>query len=110
MNKTPIDILIEKGYNDIIVFRDPDYTNALIGLTNEYNAVYDSDLMLNWLIEHEGMTPEEGEDFISYNDSFYYGKNYPVVYYGEEYEEIMQEEDPEYKPIVFTRIKDLPYK
>ena len=61
--KTPIDILIEKGYDDIIVFCNPDYTDALIGLTNEYNAVYDSDLMLDWLIKHEGMTPEEGGRF-----------------------------------------------
>ena len=109
-NKTPIDILIEKGYSDVIVFSNPDYTTALIGLTPDGNDVYDSDLMLDWLIEHEGMTAEEGEDFISYNDSFYYGKGYPIVYYGKEFEEIMKEEDPEYKPIIFTRIEDLPDK
>ena len=109
-NKTPVDILIEKGYKDVVIFRDPDYTTALIGLTPNGNAVYDSDLMLSWLIEHEGMTAEEGEDFISYNDSFYYGVGYPVIYYGEEYEEIMIEEDPEYEPLVFTRIEDLPKK
>ena len=107
-NKTPVDILIEKGYSDVIVFRNPDYTDALIGLTIKGNAVYDSDLMLTWLIEKEGMTAEEAEDFICYNDSFYYGEDYPIVYYGEEYEEIMIEEDPEYEPLVFTRLEDLP--
>ena len=56
------------------------------------------------------MTEEESLDFIGYNDSFYYGTNYPVIYYGEEYEEIMIEEDPEYEPLVFTRIEDLPKK
>ena len=109
-NKTPVDILRGKGYKDVIIFRNPDYTDALIGITPNGNAVYDSDLMLDWLIEYEGMTPEEAEDLISYNDSFYYGIGYPVIYYGEEYEEIMQEEDPEYEPLVFTRLEDLPVK
>ena len=40
-HKTPIDILIEKGYDDVIVFRNPDYTNALIGITDNYQGVYD---------------------------------------------------------------------
>lgn len=110
MNKTPIDILVEKGYEDVIIFRNPDYTTALIGLTPDGNAVYDSDLMLDWLIENENMTAEEAEDFISYNSSFYYGEGYPMIYYGEEYEEIMQEEDPEYEPLIFTKLEDLPQK
>ena len=46
-NKTPVDILIEKGYKGVVIFRDPDYTTALIGLTPNGNAVYDSDLMLS---------------------------------------------------------------
>ena len=66
--------------------------------------------MLDWLIKHEGMTPEEGEDFISYNDSFYYGSKHPKVYYGKEYEEIMKEQDPEYIPLIFIRLEDLPNK
>ena len=110
MNKTPIDLLIEKGYEDVIVFRNPDYTTALIGLTLQGNAVYDSDLMLEWLIEQEEMTAEEAEDFICYNDSFYYGEGHPIVYYGDEYEELMMEEDPEYKPVVFIKLDDLPDK
>ena len=52
-NKTPIDILVEKGYEDVIVFRSPNYTDALIGLTADYNAVYDYGLMIDWLIEHK---------------------------------------------------------
>ena len=56
------------------------------------------------------MDEEEAADFISYNDSFYYGINYPIVYYGEEFEDEMHEEDPEYKPLVFTRLEDLPGK
>lgn len=109
MNKTPIDILIEKGYEDIIVFCDPDYTDALIGVTNKNQAVYDYSLMIQWLIEFEGMTEEESADFICYNDSFYYGEHYPVIYYGKLIEEEL-EEDPDYIPLIFTRIEDLPRK
>ena len=110
MNKTPIDILLEKGYNDVIVFRNPDYTDALIALTPNNQAVYDYDMMVEWLVTETGMDEEEACDLILYNDSFYYGKDYPIVYFGSDFEEEMMQEDPEYKPLVFTRIKDLPYK
>ena len=109
-DKSPIDILVEKGYDDVIVFSNPDYTEALIALTDDYNAVYDYELMLEWLIKHENMDLEEAADFISYNDSFYYGEHYPVIYYGEEFEEELIEDDSNYKPITFTKIEDLPDK
>lgn len=51
-NKTPIDMLLEKGYDDVIVFSNPDYTDALIGITDDYNAVYDYELMIDWLMTH----------------------------------------------------------
>ena len=109
MNRTPIDILIEKGYGDVIVvYSDPSYDTCLIGLTPDGNAVYDYDLMVEYLKINENMTEEEAEDLICYNDSFCYGKNYPVIYYGEDVEEEILEEDPEYKPLVFTKIEDLP--
>lgn len=101
--KTPENILVEKGYGDVIVFRNPDYTDALVGLTTGYNAVYDYDLMIEWLISHEDMDFEEAADFISYNDSFYYGENYPLIYYGS-----LEEDNEEYEPLVFTRLEDLP--
>lgn len=109
-NKTPIDILLEKGYNDVIVFSEPSYDTCLIGLTDDYNSVYDYDLMVDWLIEHENMSEEEAEDFISYNDSFYYGNNYPIIYYGEDFEEMISEENEDYVPLVFTKLEDLPNK
>jgi hypothetical protein len=106
-NKTPIDILVDKGYEDVIIFRSPDYTDALIGLTDNYNAVYDYSLMLDWLIEHENMDFEEAADFISYNDSFYCGEHYPIIYYGN-IEDVEDIED--FEMIVFTRVEDLPNK
>ena len=107
-NKTSINMLIEKGYGNVVVFSNPDYTTALIGLTPTNQAVYDYNLMVEYLVTNENMNEEEAEDFICYNDSFCYGKNYPVIYYGEDVEEEILEEDPEYKPLVFTKIEDLP--
>ena len=102
--KTPEDILVDKGYEDVIVFRNPNYTNALIGITDNHQAVYDYELMLEWLAEHENMDFEEAADFICYNDSFNYGEKYPVIYY-ESFEEDIDEED--YEKLIFTRIEDL---
>lgn len=44
--KSPIDILVEKGYGDVIIFSNPSYDTCLIGLTNDNQAVYDYDLMI----------------------------------------------------------------
>jgi hypothetical protein len=109
-NKSPIDVLIDKGYDDVIIFSEPSFHNALIGITDDYNAVYDYDLMIEWLMTHEDMDVEEAADFINFNDSFYYGEHYPVIFYGEDLEEELVAEDPEYEPLVFTRIEDLPNK
>ena len=110
INKTPIDILIEKGYDNVIVFSNPSYADALIGLTDDYNAVYDYDLMIEWLITHENMDLEEVEDFISFNNSFHYGRHYPVICYSEDLEDELIEEDSEYEPLIFTKLEDLPNK
>ena len=103
--KTPEDILVDKGYGDVIVFRNPDYTTALFALTDKHQAVYDYDLMIEWLVENEDMDFEEAADFVCYNSSYYYGDNYPIIYY-ESFEECIDEED--YKKLVFTKIEDLP--
>jgi hypothetical protein len=103
-NKTPIDILVEKGYDDVIIFRNPDYTDALIGLTDTNQAVYDYDAMVEWLVIHENMDEEEAADFISYNSSFYCGEPYPLVYYND-FEDDYGEDECE--QVSFTRLEDL---
>lgn len=109
-NKSKIDILIDKGYEDVIIFSEPSFSDALIGLTDDYNAVYDYDLMIDWLMKHDNMDVDEAADFINYNDSFHYSNHYPVIYYGEDLEEELVAEDPDYEPLVFTRLEDLPDK
>lgn len=106
-SQTPLDILITKGYKDVIVFRNPDYIDAIIGLTAENNVVYDYDLMIEWLMNNEAMDYDDAADFIGFNDSFYHGKHHPIIYYGKTLEEELAEEDHDYKPLVFTKLEDL---
>lgn len=72
------DILLDLGYDDVIIFEDPAYEGALIGISWDNQAVYDYDLMVESLMK-EGMTAEEAADFISYNSSYRQGSEYPII-------------------------------
>ena len=41
--------LSEWGYEDVIVFDNPSYDNALIGVSEDNRAIYDYDKMVVWL-------------------------------------------------------------
>lgn len=68
-----------EGYEDVIIFDNPSYDDALVGITNDNRAVYDYEKMIEWLIINEGMDYDEATDFICWNDSFYYGEGYPII-------------------------------
>lgn len=64
----------EHGLTDSIIFEDPAYAEAVVGIDYNTNAIiYDYDKMAESLMEHE---PEEfpelddAYDFINYNASF----------------------------------------
>lgn len=76
------DIIVDAGYEDVIVFENPSYDEAFIGVTSDNRAVYDYYKMIDWLVKKEGMNWDEAADFISYNDSFYYGEGYPIILYN----------------------------
>ena len=69
----------EAEYEEVITFKNPDYDDAIVGVTTKNIAVYDYDKMIEWLIEKEGMDYEEAVEFIDWNDSFYYGEGYPII-------------------------------
>ena len=70
-----------EGYEDVIIFDNPSYDDALVGITNDNRAVYDFDKMVEWLVAHEDMDYDEAADFICWNASFYYGEGYPLIIY-----------------------------
>lgn len=76
--------LLENGCGGVIFLTDPSYDNALIGVTEDEQAVYDYDLMIQWLQQNDGMTAEEAADWISYNTVRalpYMGEGAPVILY-----------------------------
>ena len=68
-----------EGFEDVIIFENPSYDDALIGVTKDNRAVYDYDKMIEWLVTNENMDYESAADFICWNDSFYYGEGYPLI-------------------------------
>lgn len=53
--------------NESIIFENPSYKNALIGITTDGRAVYDYPLMVEDLMNEDSMDYEEAVEFIDYN-------------------------------------------
>ena len=76
--------LLENGYEGIKYLTNYSYDDALIGVTSDDRAVYDYELMVEWLINTEGFTEEEARDWIDYNTLRalpYMGEGAPVILY-----------------------------
>lgn len=82
---TAAERLQEYGYEDTITLENYSYDDALIGVTHDGRAIYDYDKMVEWLIEHEGMTQEDAVEWIDYNTLRalpYAGPAGPIIMYG----------------------------
>jgi len=76
--------LLENGYEGIKFLTNYSYDDALIGVTSDDRAVYDYELMVEWLINTEGFTEEEARDWIDYNTLRalpFMGEGAPVILY-----------------------------
>ena len=77
------DILCDMGYEDAVVFENPDYDSAIIGVSSDGRVVYDYDLMVEHLMRKDGMKDLEAVEFIDYNTvraAEYYSDG-PIVMY-----------------------------
>lgn len=77
--------LCDRGFEESIVFEDPDYCDAAIGVTTDGRVVYDYGLMAESLMAEDGMTYEDALEIIDYNTVRalpYIGDNAPIVMYG----------------------------
>lgn len=77
--------LADAGYEDVLIFENPSYDDALVGVSEDNRAVYDFDKMVDWLCEHDGMPHEEAVEFIEHNTIRalpYYGAEAPIVMYS----------------------------
>ena len=79
------DILMDQGFENFIIFENPDYDLAIIGITENNQVVYDYDKMIEHLIHEDDMSYEEAIDFISYNtirSLSYVGMGAPIIIYS----------------------------
>lgn len=79
------DILIDLGFEDFIIFENPDYDSAIIGITDDNRVVYDYDKMISFLMLEDGLNYEDAADFINYNTIRslpYAGEGAPVIVYS----------------------------
>ena len=75
------DYIVEQGYEDSMVFENPAYESAFIGLSENGLAIYDYELMIEYLVTNDDMSEEDAADFISYATlrSLGYYENSPIV-------------------------------
>ena len=74
--------LLENGYDEVKYLTDYSYDSALIGVTDDGRAVYDYELMAEWLMDAEGWSYEDACEWISYNTLRaipYMGEDAPIV-------------------------------
>lgn len=79
------EILCEMGHEDAVIFKNPDYDSAIIGVSDDNRVIYDYDKMLGHLMTVEGMDLLDAADFISYNTIRslpYAGESGPIIMYG----------------------------
>lgn len=82
--------LCDMGHDEAVVFDAPDYDEAIVGVTDEGQVIYNYDKMVHCLRAFHGMTDEEAVDFIDYNTIRaipYAGEHAPIIMYPLEVEE-----------------------
>ena len=81
MNKVR-ELLLEEGYEDVVIFENFSYDTAFIGVSEDNRAVYDYDKMIEYLVEVEGFEDEtEAIEWIEYNTirALPYMENAPII-------------------------------
>lgn len=72
------------GYDDVVLFEDYSYDDALIGVSEDGRAVYDFNKMVTWLFYTQGMDVDEAMEWIELNTIGslpYAGPDGPIVMY-----------------------------
>ena len=85
---TKREILCNMDYEDLIVFENPDYDSAIIGISADNRVIYDYNKMVVDLMVTDGMNMVDAAEFIDYNTLRAYS------------------ETPELDPIIMYRLLD----
>lgn len=76
--------ILENGFEDVVILKDFSYDSALVGISEDNRAIYDYDLMVEYLMEEEGWSEIESIEWIEYNTIRalpYMGDRAPIVMY-----------------------------
>lgn len=78
------DRLLDAEYEDTPYFINPDYEDALVGITDDGKIVYDFDKMVECLMNEYGWSDIESIEWIEYNvirSIPYMGEKAPIIVY-----------------------------
>lgn len=77
------DKLTEWGYEDVVIFENPGFDDALIGVSHDNRAIYDYDVMVDCLVNNDGFDYDDAVEFIEYNTirALPYYPGAPIVMY-----------------------------
>lgn len=76
--------LCDMGYEDTVLFENPNFDTAIIGVTTDGRAVYDYQKMVEYLVMTDKISVDDAMDFIEYNTirSLPYITNAPIVFHN----------------------------
>ena len=77
--------LLDAGYEDVKYLVNFSYDDALIGVSHDGRAIYNFDLMIDWLVEKEGWSDIEAIEWLEFNTIRalpYMGKDAPIIMYS----------------------------
>ena len=76
--------LLDNGYEDSVIFENPCFDDAIVGVTPEGRVVYNYSLMVKSAMEEEDWTEQEATDWIEFNTirSLAYVEYGPIIMYG----------------------------
>lgn len=61
------EVLSDMGYDHVVVFSNPDYDDAIIGIDTNERAVYSFSKMVEHLMKADDISEEDAIEFIEYN-------------------------------------------
>ena len=72
------------GYEDVVIFENPSFETAFVGVSHDNRAIYDYDYMVEDLMLNDGMSMEDAIEFIDFNTlrSLPYVHNSPIILFG----------------------------
>lgn len=78
------ELLEDMGYEGAIIFENPDFDEAIVGIDTEGRVVYDFDMMVECLMREDKISREDAIEFVEYNtirSLGYVGEGAPIVMY-----------------------------